>query len=91
MKKKEFYHKTKDGKKIKLSDLELSHLKNIIRWIENHAKNGLTIQDGGGTYGMDSFWYDEDTIFGDEAKKHLKYKRYIKELKRRENVIKQSI
>ena len=28
------FHKTKDGKKILLSDLELSHLENIIKWIE---------------------------------------------------------
>ena len=34
------YHKTKDGTKIKLSDLELSHLKNILRWIDRKAAEG---------------------------------------------------
>ncbi len=32
------FHKTKDGKKIKLADLETNHLENIIKWIERKAK-----------------------------------------------------
>jgi hypothetical protein len=37
-------HITKEGKKIKLKDLETSHLKNIITMIERRAKNGFTIR-----------------------------------------------
>ena len=44
------YHTTKDGTKIKLNDLELSHLKNILRWIDRKAADGLTIVRGGGGF-----------------------------------------
>ena len=35
--------KTKDEKRIPYKDLELSHLKNIIKWIEKKAKDGMTL------------------------------------------------
>ena len=41
------YHITKEGNKIKLSDLELYHLKNIIRWIERKAAEGVTFRSCG--------------------------------------------
>jgi hypothetical protein len=64
------YHTTKEGNKIKLSDLELYHLKNIIRWIERKSADGV--------------WYDEDTYYGEEALKKLNYYDYKAELGRRE-------
>ncbi len=76
------FHKTKDGKKIKLADLELSHLKNIIKWIEHKAKEGLTVRMGGGSNAED-MWYDEDTYFGEEAKRQLNFYDYKAELESR--------
>lgn len=76
------YHITKEGKKIKLSDLETSHLKNIVKLIKRRAKEGVTISSGGG-YFSDEIWYDEETIYGKKAKEHLGYKLYKKELKKR--------
>lgn len=35
------YHITKAGRKIKLSELELNHLINIINFIKRKAKEGL--------------------------------------------------
>jgi hypothetical protein len=72
-------HQTKDGKRIKLSDLELNHLKNIIKRIERKAEEGVKVQIGGGS-SPDDFWYDEETYYGEDAKKVLKYYDYKKEL-----------
>ena len=77
------YHVTKDGRKIKLKDLELSHLKNIIKFIERRAKEGIDIEIGGGEWDIDAMWYGADTIYGEEVKKQLHYYDYVKELKRR--------
>ena len=77
------YHTTKEGNKIKLSDLELYHLKNIIRWIERKSAEGVTFRSGGGTCAED-MWYDEDTYYGEEALKKLNYYDYKAELGKRE-------
>lgn len=79
------YHTTREGKKIKLKDLDLDHLKNIINYIEKKAEEGVLIRCGGGSTPED-FWYDEDLIIGDEALVYLNYKVYKKELKRRESL-----
>lgn len=76
------FHKTKDGKKIKLTDLETSHLENIIKWIERKAKEGLTVRMGGGSCAED-MWYDEETYYGEEAKRQLNFLDYKAELERR--------
>jgi hypothetical protein len=77
------YHKTKDGKKIKLTDLELDHLKNIINWIESKAEKGLKVSFGSsGSYAEDMS-YDEDVYYGEEVKSCLNYNAYKDELKRR--------
>jgi hypothetical protein len=80
-------HKTKDGKKIYLCDLELSHLENIIKWIERKAKEGLTIRFGGGGCHSEDMWYDEDVLYGKKVKKELNYKHYVLELHRRKNIL----
>nr|OQX98987.1 MAG: hypothetical protein B6I27_01600 [Erwiniaceae bacterium 4572_131] len=76
-------HVTKDGREIPLNKLDLSHLKNIIRWIERKAKEGVKISYGGGVDAED-IWYDEYILYGNDALNELDYKKYIKELKRRE-------
>jgi hypothetical protein len=77
------YHTTKEGKKIKLADLELSHLENILRWIERKAKKGLTVISGGSGSCAEDMWADVDTYFGKEAKDQLNYFAYQAELERR--------
>jgi hypothetical protein len=77
----EKYHTTKDGLKIKVSELDFFHLENIINWIERKAKKGHTIMYGGG-WG-DDIWCDEETWFGDDAKRELNYSMYKDELDRR--------
>lgn len=79
---KEFMHTTKDGKKIKLSDLGESHLKKIINVIEQKAKVGLTIQYGSGT-DPDSFDYERNVIYGDDVLSLMNYYQYVFELGRR--------
>lgn len=78
------YHKTRDGVKILLRDLELSHLKNILKWIERKASEGLTVRMGGGSTAED-MWYDEETFYGERAMVELNYYDYKAELARREN------
>ena len=77
------FHKTKLGDKIPLCDLELSHLENIIKWIEKKSVNGLYVRFGGSGNCAEEMWYDEDVFFGKEAKQYLNYKDYILELKSR--------
>ena len=79
------YHETKEGKVIKFSDLELSHLKNILRWIDRKASEGLKIRMGGGTCTED-MWYDEDIYYGEDARRELNYYDYKAELNRRETL-----
>ena len=76
------YHTTKEGKKIKLVDLEISHLENILKWIERKAKEGLRVRMGGGSCAED-MWYDEETYYGEEAKAQLNFSDYKDELERR--------
>jgi hypothetical protein len=76
------FHKTRDGEKIKLADLETSHLKNILNWIERKSKEGFTVRIGGGVGGED-IWYDEKTYYGEEAKRQLNFSDYKAELERR--------
>lgn len=83
------FHKTKLGDKIALSDLELSHLENIIKWIEKKSIEGLRVSFGGGGCCAEDMWYDEDILFGKEVKQQLNYKDYILELKNR-NIYKQN-
>ena len=52
------YHITKNGDKIKLSDLELSHLENIIKMIERKSIEGITIRIDS-SFSPEDFWYDK--------------------------------
>mgnify|MGYP000350743523 CR=1 FL=1 len=81
------YHTTKDGKKIKLCDLELSHLENIIKMIERKSIEGLRVAYGGGSC-ADDFYYDEDVLRGKKAKDNLNFEDYMNELIRRKETIK---
>lgn len=79
------YHKTKDGRKIKLSELETDHLRNIITRIERVARQGLLVRFGGGSCSGD-MWYDEEIIYGKKVRQELNYDIYIKELYKRKEL-----
>ncbi len=78
-------HKTKDVKIIPLNELELDHLKNIIKFIERKAEKGFIIAVGGCYYDIESIWYDEIFYQGNEALEYLNYKDYVDELEKRIN------
>lgn len=81
------YHTTKDGNKIKLCDLELSHLENIIKWIEKRAIEGVDVRYGGGIP-TDTPWFEAETYYGSEAKELLNIQAYKDELIRRNQTLK---
>jgi len=72
------FHITKDGERILLEDLQLSHLKNIGRQIERKSLTGIHIRKSS-TDGYD----DVDYLYGKDVKDYLGYKNYKQELKRR--------
>lgn len=76
------YHKTRDGRKILIKDMELDHLKHTIRKIEQLASKGIIIRSGGGTTAED-MWYDEKICVDEEALKYMNYYEYKNELSRR--------
>lgn len=80
------YHKTKDGRLIKLTDLELSHLINIIKLIKKRAKEGITVTYGYSGFDAIDMWADQETLFGEEALIEMGYYHYISEIKRRINL-----
>ena len=80
--KKEYLHETKNGRKIPISKLEDDHLKNIIKWIERRAAEGVQVVFGGGSCAED-MWADVEYLYGDEAKEYLNYDVYMQEAKKR--------
>lgn len=82
---KPLLHKCKDGRIVdirgisdKYPKMDDQHLLNTINYIKRRAKEGIRILEGGGS-DPDSFWMEEDWLYGKQAKKHLKYKKYKKE------------
>jgi hypothetical protein len=78
----DFYHRTREGKRIRLQDMDDQHLANAIRLIESRAKEGIILRCGGGV-DFDNFWYDEEELHGEEALSVMHYDRYVEEQLRR--------
>jgi hypothetical protein len=76
-----YKHKDKDGNLVELSELKLSHLYNIIAWIQKRARAGVVITSGSTIPGAE--YLDTDTYYGDEARDFLHYDNYIRELTKR--------
>ena len=74
-------HVTKDGKKIKLCKMTDSHLDATIRLLERRAKEGITVGTDGSC--AEDMFYDEDTLYGEDALEALEYDEYVKERDRR--------
>lgn len=76
-------HRTKDGKKISLKDLEDYHLANIIRRHRKLAREGITLRYGGTGVDIDEIWYDEEMIIGQDVLDYFKHHKYLEEATRR--------
>lgn len=75
---------TAAGEKIPISDLKTDHLQNIVSMIERKADEGLVVFRGGGWPGeADSYWGDEEILFGDNVRRKFPYKQLIIELGKR--------
>lgn len=89
---KPIIHTCKDGRQVCLNyhnpygrnipRMEDSHLLNTIKFVQKRAKEGITIRMGGGV-DVEDIWYDEETIYGKEAKEKLGLEKYIKEAQNR--------
>jgi len=77
---------TKEGVEIEYSKLEDSHLLNILKWIKNRSKKGMTVMCGGGVDAED-IWFDEWEIKGKEVLERYNYKGLLKEAKKRKLLI----
>jgi len=76
-----FKHQTKDGRQIKLKDLETNHLLNIIACHMKIANQGFVIQSGGGDDG--DYWFDEIVLHGNSVFNHFKTQKYVAEFVKR--------
>lgn len=75
-------HATKDGKEILISDIDDQHLLNTIALIQRKAEEGIVVRRGSDTF------YDEDHLYGRDARDELNYQAYVNEaIKRGHNVI----
>ena len=75
------YHKTREGEKILIQDMDNNHLINTMKFIERKAAEGLTVRYGGGSH--DDFYYDEDHYIGEDALKYMNFYAYKNEAYKR--------
>ena len=55
---------TSTGKEIRICDMETTHIRNAIAFIQRKAKEGLTVLYGGCGSEAEDMWYDEEVYFG---------------------------
>lgn len=77
------YHTTKNGEKILISDMDNNHLINTMNMLKKIAEEGLDVGYGGGNT-WDDFWYNEETVTGEEALDYLNFRFYKEELDKRQ-------
>ena len=68
---KKGWWETKDHKKIKIKDMETSHIENTIKYLK---KNTNFYDEGGGDYwDIDSWWYEDNSHLVDKKIEELEY------------------
>lgn len=82
------YWTTADGTEIPYRKLEDSHLLNILKLLKRLAKNGITIEIGGGAWDIEDMWYDSWEEKGQEVLDRYDYKGLLKEARRRKLKVK---
>lgn len=75
-------HTTRSGQKIRIADMGNSHLINTIKYLQKAAERGVKTKNGGGQSEND-FWYEEKTLTGEQALKHLDFDAYVLEARKR--------
>ena len=74
---KEGWWETKDHKKIKISEMETSHIKNTINYLKKHTD--FYDMGGGYAWDIDSYWYEDNSELVNKKIEELE-----NELKKRE-------
>lgn len=78
------YHTTREGKKMLISDMSDEHLNRTIALWRRKADKGIKFIHGGGGPDVDSIWYDEYILYGQEALNELYcFKDYMEEANKR--------
>lgn len=68
---KKDWWETKDHKKIKICDMETSHIKNTINYLKKHRY--FYDEGGGNAWDVDSYWYEDNSYLVGKKIKELEY------------------
>lgn len=68
---KQGWWETKDHKKIKICDMETSHIENTIKYLKKHTD--FYDEGGGCAWDIDSYWYEDNSHLVDKKIKELEY------------------
>lgn len=66
---KQGYWETKDHIKIKICDMETSHIENTINFLKKHKD--FYDKDGGCAWDIDSYWYEDKSYLVDKKIEEL--------------------
>lgn len=68
---KEGWWETKDYQKIRIEDMETSHIKNTINYLKRHTD--FYDEMGGSAWDIDSYWYEDNSHLVDKKIEELEY------------------
>ena len=68
---KQGYWETKDHRKIKISDMEISHIENTIKYLKRNPD--FYDEGGGDAWDIDSYWYEDNSHLVEKKIQELEY------------------
>ena len=63
------YWETKDHKKLRIKDIETSHIENIIKYLKRNPD--FYDEGGGDAWDVDSYWYEDNSELVDKKIEEL--------------------
>jgi len=68
---KEGWWETKDHKKLKIKNMETSHIENTIKYLKKNTS--FYDECGGNSWDIDSWWYEDNSHLVDKKIEELEY------------------